>query len=66
MTNSYANYEWFLKEDLSKFSGKWLAIIDKQIVASGNDVNKLITDVKKEHPDKRPLITKVRDKLSIL
>ena len=31
MIESYANYEWFLKKNLTKFSGKWLAIIDKKI-----------------------------------
>ncbi len=64
--NSYMNYEWFLKKDFSEYSGKWLAIIDRQVVASGEDVNKIITQIKKEYPNKRPFITKVRNKLSIL
>jgi len=66
MIESYANYEWFLKKNLSEFSGKWLAIIDKKVVASGNDANKLIQEVKKDYPSKKPLITKIKDKLSIL
>ena len=66
MINSYGNYEWFLKRDFSKYSGKWLAIIDKQVVASGKNANKIISEVKKKYPHKRPFITKVRDKLSIL
>lgn len=64
--DSYGNYEWFLKRDFSKYSGKWLAIIDKKVVASGENANKIITQVKKEYPNKRPFITKVRNKLSIL
>lgn len=66
MANSYVNYEWYLKEDLSKYSGKWIAVIDKNIVASMSNVNKLIKEVKEKYPTKRPLITKVRNKLSIL
>ena len=66
MAESYANYEWFLKEDFKEYSGKWLAIIDKQVVAAGNDVNQLIRQTKKKFPSKKPLITKVKDKLSIL
>lgn len=66
MINSYMNYEWFLKKDLSEYSGKWLAIVDKNIVASGKDVNKVIKEVKVKYPHKRPFITKVRNKLSIL
>ena len=63
---SYRNYEWFLKEDFSRYAGKWLAIIDKKVVASGEDVNKIIKEVKKEYPNKRPFVTKIRDKLSVL
>jgi len=60
------NYEWFLKKDFSSYSGKWLAIIDRKVVASGNEVDKIIKQVKKKYPNKRPFVTKVRDKLSIL
>ena len=66
MMESYGNYEWFLKKDFSSYSGKWLAIIDKKVVASGDDANKIITEVKEKYPHKRPLITKIRNKLSIL
>ncbi len=66
MIESYSNYEWFLKKDLSEFSGKWLAIVDKKVVASDKDVGKVIQKVKEEFPNKKPLITKVKDKLSIL
>ncbi|MCK4589355.1 MAG: succinyl-CoA synthetase subunit alpha [Nanoarchaeota archaeon] len=63
---TYATYEWFLKNDFSQYSGKWLAIIGKEVVASGENVNMLIKQVKKHYPNKRPFITKVRSKLSIL
>jgi len=62
----YANYEWFLKQDLSGYSGKWIAIINKEVVASEKEVNKLITKVKKQYPNKTPFITKIRNKLSVL
>ena len=63
---SYASYEWFVKKDLSAYSGKWVAILEKKVVASDKDVARLITKVRKEHPSKRPMVTKVRGKLSIL
>lgn len=66
MIESYSNYEWFLKEDLKEYAGKWLAIIDKQIVASGKNVNEVIQKTKQKYPNKKPFITKVKDKLSIL
>lgn len=64
--SSYQTYDWFLKNDFSNYSGKWIAVIGKKVVGSGDDVNKLIMKVKKEHPAKTPLITKIRDTLSIL
>lgn len=66
MIESYANYEWFLKEDFKDYSGKWLAIIDKKVVANGDDVNQIIKEVRKKYPNKKPLITKVKDWISIL
>ncbi len=66
MITSYANYEWFLKEDLSRYSGKWLAIIDKKIIAVAYDPQQVISTAKELYPNKRPFITKIRDKLSIL
>ena len=66
MTEAYADYEWFLKEDVKNYSGKWLAILDKKIVASGSDLSKVLTEVRKEFPNKKPIITKVKNTLSIL
>lgn len=66
MMNNYVNYEWFLKQDLSNYAGMWIAIIDKQIVANNKNINKIMEVVKKNYPNKRPLITKINNKLSIL
>jgi len=66
MLESYSNYEWFLKTDFGDYAGKWLAIIDKKIVASGDNVTQVIMETKKQFPSKKPFITKVKDKLSIL
>lgn len=63
---AYADYEWFLKENLSKYSGKWVAIVDKQVIATGNDAVLVVKEAKSKYPKKRPFLAKVRDKLSIL
>ena len=47
MIESYANYEWFLKKDLSNYAGKWLAIVDKKVVASGDEA-KEVNEIKKK------------------
>lgn len=66
MINSYVNYEWFLQKDLSEYSGKWVAISDKKVVAAGKNVLNVLKEFKEKYPNKRPFITKVRDKLSVL
>ena len=67
MTQSvYSDYEWFLREDLSRYSGKWVAIINRSVVGSDNDFHKLLQETRKKYPRGKPLITKVRTKLSIM
>jgi len=66
MIKSYADYEWFLQQDLSRYSGKWLAIMDKKVIASDRNMDKVMAKVKKEFPNKKPFLTKIRSRLSIL
>ncbi len=54
------DYQWYLKEDLSRYAGMWIAIVDKKIVASDKDVAKVVEEVMKAYPGRNPLITKVR------
>ncbi|HLD05827.1 MAG TPA: DUF5678 domain-containing protein [Candidatus Nanoarchaeia archaeon] len=62
---TYADYEWYLKQDLSQYAGQWVAIIDKKIVANDKDAAKVIQEAKRKCPDKKPSITKVNNQLSI-
>ncbi len=61
-----ANYELFMKEDLSSYIGEWIAICDKKIVAHGKDFKKIFEEVKERCPNKRPLITKVPEKETMI
>ena len=63
---AYADYEWYLKNDLSKYSGKWLAIVDNKVVADDIDLQKVIKVSQKRFPNKRPFVTKIKDKLQVL
>ncbi|MCD6276421.1 MAG: succinyl-CoA synthetase subunit alpha [Thermoplasmata archaeon] len=31
------NYEFYINADLSEYAGKWIAIVDEKVVASGDD-----------------------------
>lgn len=63
---TYATYEWFLKHDLTEYAGKWVAIIDKEVVATASTAEVVIAEAQKKYPKKTPFVTKVRDKLSVL
>lgn len=60
------SYSFFLKADLSKYIGEWIAIVDNAIVAHGNDVKKIYEEAKAKYPKKRPLITRVPEKETMI
>lgn len=63
---TYATYEWFLNHDLTEYAGKWVAIVDKEVVAAAATADVVIAEAQKKYPKKTPFITKVRNKLSAL
>ena len=63
---TYEDYEWYLEADLSEYSGKWVAIADKRVIAIGDKVEKVVEKAEEMNPNKIPFITKVRAQLSIL
>ena len=57
------NYKTYLKEDLEKYEDKWVVIINKKIVASGDNLKELIDKAKKKHGAKVvPFVAKVPKK----
>ncbi len=56
---AYGDYEWYLKQDLSRYNGKWVAIYNKRVVASSKDLRKLFREFKKKYPDKTPLLARI-------
>ncbi len=52
-------FEFFIKADLSKYEGKYVAIIDEKIVASGDNAKEVWLAAKKKYPDKTPTLAKV-------
>jgi hypothetical protein len=60
------NYDWYVNADLSKFSGKWVAILDKKIIASDKDARKVIEKIKGRYPNSKPLLAKVASETLIL
>ena len=41
------NYEFYINANLSEYAGKWIAIVDGQVVASGEDPEKVYIEAEK-------------------
>lgn len=59
-------YEFFMRSDLSNYVGNWVAIVDDEVVASGKNVKEIYEKVKREHPEKKPLLTRIPDKETMI
>lgn len=56
------NYEWYIKADTRKYAGKWIAIVDQKVVASGDDAEKVYREAETKYPEMKPSIAKVPTK----
>lgn len=45
--------------DLGKYVGKWIAIVDEQIVSIGDAGKEVFKEAKRKHPKKTPFVLKV-------
>ncbi|MBR9699074.1 hypothetical protein GOV09_01295 [Candidatus Woesearchaeota archaeon] len=60
------NYQFFMKSNVDSYIGQWVAVCDQEIVSHGTDVKKVFAEAKKKCPTKRPLITRVPDKATMI
>jgi len=47
MTSLEADYNYFLETDTSQYKGKWIAVSDNSIIATGKDVKEVSESAKK-------------------
>jgi hypothetical protein len=59
-------YEWVQKQNLEQFKGKWIAVVNKKIIASGSYADDVVKEVKKKTKE-TPFLIKVptEDNLSL-
>lgn len=50
---------FFVAIDFSKYEGRYVAIVGRRIVASGNDAEQVWSHAKRKHPDAQPELFKV-------
>ena len=48
-----------MKADLSKYSGKYIAIVGDKVVASGENAKEVLEEAKKKFPDDIPTLAKI-------
>jgi hypothetical protein len=54
-----SNYDTFLYSNLENYKGKWIVILDKSIIAFGDDIKKLLEEASKKYPGKKFMLAKV-------
>lgn len=52
-------FEFYLKADLSKYEGKYVAIVGDEVAASGDNAKEVIEEAKRKFPDKMPTLAKI-------
>lgn len=60
------NYEFFMKTDVNRFIGQWVAVCNQKIVAHGKEVKEVFKEARAKCPKERPLITRIPDKESMI
>jgi len=59
MQNIISNFESLSEEDISRYSGEWIAVIDSKVVFHSSSFKELYTFIKANYPNERPLIGKL-------
>ncbi|MBI4981360.1 succinyl-CoA synthetase subunit alpha [Candidatus Woesearchaeota archaeon] len=52
-------FEFYVKADLSKYGGKYIAIVGEKVVASGDNAKEVLEEAKKKFPNMIPTLAKI-------
>ena len=61
-----SNYEVYLKTDLERYTGKWIAICEEGVVAFGDNAKAVYYEAKNKFPQKKIMLVKVPEEESLL
>ena len=53
------NFDFYQTLDLNKYAGKWIAILNKKVVAMGESFKEVYSKTQKDYPGKKPLFDHV-------
>lgn len=60
------NYDIYLKTDVSKYIGEWIAICDGKLVSHGKKVKEILKQANSLFPGKKVLIARVPEKETMI
>ncbi|MFH0700882.1 MAG: DUF5678 domain-containing protein [Candidatus Woesearchaeota archaeon] len=60
------NYQFYMKTDINRYIGEWVAICGQKIISHGKDVKKVFSEAREKCPKERPLLTRVPDKETMI
>lgn len=63
MSEIISNFESITEEEMSKYAGEWIAVVDSKTVAHGKSFKEVYSYVNSNYPNKRPLIGKLPDSI---
>lgn len=63
MKEIIANFESINEEEMTKYAGEWIAVIESRIIAHGKSFKEVYTFANLNYPNKRPLIGKLPDSI---
>lgn len=50
------NFEFYLSEQVDKYSDEWVAVVDGKVVAHGANARQVYNDSRRQHPNKTPFL----------
>ena len=59
MASDDENFSAYLTANLEEFKGKWIILCDEHIIASGEDIKKIVKEAQGKCPDKKFLLARV-------
>ena len=61
-----SNYDFFMKDEVNRYLGQWVAIAEQRIVAHGSSVKKVYEEARQKCGSQSLFIAKVPDKKTTL
>ena len=52
-------YVMSINDQLGKYLGNWISVVDEEIVDTGQDAKAVYDKAKKKYPDKTPFVMKI-------